>query len=527
MGSEGWPVWSDPNRLATEEVNTVNARKRFSGSWRNRAVMPKKGGKKGTEEERMLKAKAEEESGKIKEDVLTQFLKDKLQKEERNSKVNLHKLNQLWRVNLRQTRAAELRNDFAILSQTFERVVDCKDNVIKLLVCDLNEAEQQSALAHRSHLQCVDRLLDVQKSRIATIESHWNTSIKELSTECNTDREHILNQHQQDIEYLEAGTFAIEQHYTEIESEARQDYQSSRDDIKNRDIEEKHTLRIQMEGKVDKLWQQFQEEQQKYTEATEDRQIAFNSLRATDQLNAQEADLQMRHMQKLQATINALRSHLSCSQREYEASANDLRLECEDVGEKVQQLRAKLSSAQAADRTQLANHTMYSNNTIKKLQDIIGKGEMLLRVADVCRKLETEHEKVLPFYTSSLTAEELSQEKAHAMEAMSEELAQTMMDYTDLEKFWQRYNKVRLERLCLEREKKVLRWENQQLRILLKQYLDGISVSDEILKQQNSLLMLSSPLLQTSPPLKTQTHTHKTVIEAAYVGQQTLQRRHT
>lgn len=65
-------------------------------------------------------------------------------------------------------------------------------------------------------------------------------------------------------------------------------------------IEEKHALRIQMEGTVEELWQQFQHEQEKYTEATKDRQIAFDSLRSTDQRNAQEADLQMRHMQKLQ-----------------------------------------------------------------------------------------------------------------------------------------------------------------------------------------------------------------------------------
>lgn len=55
-----------------------------------------------------------------------------------------------------------------------------------------------------------------------------------------------------------------------------------------------------MEGTVEELWQQFQQEQQKYTEATEDQQTAFDSLRATDQRNAQEADLQMKHMQKLQ-----------------------------------------------------------------------------------------------------------------------------------------------------------------------------------------------------------------------------------
>ncbi|TVK90489.1 Coiled-coil domain-containing protein 65 [Bagarius yarrelli] len=493
--------------------------------------MSKKGGTKGTgkqmtEEERLLflqqKVQAEEQHNKIKEDVLTQFLKDKLQKEERNSKINLHKLNQQWRSNLRQTKAAELREDFAILSQTFERVVDCKDNVIKLLVSDLNEAEQQSTMAHRAHLQHLDHLLEIQKSRLGALESNWNIGVKELGSEFNTEREQILKHHQQDTEYLEAVTFALEQRYSGIYNEARQDYQSSRDDILNQDIEDKHALRMQMEGTVDELWQQFQQEQQKYTEATEDRQIAFDSLRATDQRNSQESEVQMRHMQKLQGNINALRSHLSSSQRENESYARSLQVECEEVTQQVQHLRAKLCSVQAADRTRLANHTLYIHNIIKRLHDIIGEGETVIRLTDVCQKLETEQEKVLPFYTSSLNAEELSQERAHAKEVMSEELAQTMMDYTDLEKFWQRYNKVLLERLCFEREKKVLGWENQQLRILLKKYLDGISVSDEILQQQNSLLMLSSPSLHTSPASETQTYTRKTVIEAAHVVQHTL-----
>lgn len=56
--------------------------------------------------------------------------------------------------------------------------------------------------------------------------------------------------------------------------------------------------------------------------------------------------------------------------------------------------------------------------------DVVDQGERLLRLAEMCRKLETEHEKVLPFYTSSLTAEEESQERANAMEPPSEELAQ-------------------------------------------------------------------------------------------------------
>lgn len=56
----------------------------------------------------------------------------------------------------------------------------------------------------------------------------------------------------------------------------------------------------------------------------------------------------------------------------------------------------------------------------------------MLRLADVCRKLETEQEKVLPFYTSSLNAEELSQEKAHATEMMTEVLAEVKYIFSQI-----------------------------------------------------------------------------------------------
>ncbi|XP_072540745.1 dynein regulatory complex subunit 2 [Salminus brasiliensis] len=496
--------------------------------------MPKKGGKKGaggkqaamTDEERLVyiqqKVQAEEENARRKEDMLTQFLKDKLQKEERNSAINLNKLTQQWRTVLRQTRAAELRSEIAVLSQTFERVLDRKESVIRSLVSDLSEAEQQSSLALRAHLRCLDRLLELQKDRVAALELQWNKSLEELSSEYNTEREQILTQHQKESAYLEDVTFALDQHYAEINSEAIQEFHSSRDEIRNRNIEDKHALRLQMEGTVEELWGQVLQDQQNYNEASESRRIAYESLRVKYKGSAQEITQQMEHLQKMQDSINALHFRLSTSHKESEMSACGLRAAREEVARKARQLKAKLSVAQAADRRQLANLTVHSDNTTKKLQDIIGKGEKLLRLAEMCRKLETEQEKVLPFYTSSLSAEELSQERAHAMEPPSEELAQAMLDYNVLEKFWQRYNKVLLDRLCLEREKAVLGRENQQLRILLKQYLDGISVSDEILHQQNPLLMVSRPSPQATPTSETQTHKRYTVIEAAHVVQHTL-----
>ena len=67
-----------------------------------------------------------------------------------------------------------------------------------------------------------------------------------------------------------------------------------------------------------------------------------------------------------------------------------------------------------------------------------------------------------------------------------------MHDYSSLENFWKRFNKVFLDKLALDKEKMGLVQENQQLRTLLKQYLDGISVNDELISQVNPLFIVNN-----------------------------------
>lgn len=66
-----------------------------------------------------------------------------------------------------------------------------------------------------------------------------------------------------------------------------------------------------------------------------------------------------------------------------------------------------------------------------------------------------------------------------------------MHEYQSLENFWKRYNKSLLDKVALDKERSTLMMENQRLRTVLKQYLDGISVNDEILSQVNPLFVVN------------------------------------
>ncbi|KAK7087235.1 dynein regulatory complex subunit 2-like [Littorina saxatilis] len=458
----------------------------------------KKSGKlsKMTEEEKIAyeeqKRLAEEEMRKKKEDMLSQFLKDKLNKEERATHFNQNKLNHQWRNIMRESKSRELKKDIEILSQTFERVIDRKDAVIKSLTKDLGEAEEQYSMGFRSHLQNIDYLIDIQKQRLATLERECAEELEIVREEFDTERAMLTEQHNKEMNDIADIIFAMEQNFLERENDAKVDFQSMRDEIKNKNLEEKHALRVQLEMKVDELWQQFRQALQNYNETTEERKTAFEALKLKDEKSAKEIELQMRKLQRISDQIAQLKAKMASNTKECEERNKYLKEERERMQAHFQELKAQMNKIRDCEREKLTKLTLESRAAIKEIKRQKEKGEQILRLAEMGRKLETEEEKVLPFYASSLTKEEQDDVEVVFLDPPSEPLVAVMHEYTALENFWKRYNKVFLEKLALDKERQTLAGENSQLRTLLKQYLDGISVNDEILSQVNPLFVINS-----------------------------------
>ncbi|XP_003793640.1 coiled-coil domain-containing protein 65 [Otolemur garnettii] len=483
-----------------------------------------------SDEEQLLlfqqKLLAEEEMAKKKERLLSQFLKDKLAKEEHNSALNLNKINTQWRTVLREVKTRELHKDIEILSQTFERVVDCKNSVIKSLAKDLSEAEEQYAHALRSHLHNVDQLLALQRCRLNLLEENYSMELEALTKEFETERKTIIDQHDKEIHYLQDVFMAMEQNYIDSEYESKLEFQSMWDDLKNKNLEEKHFLRVQLENTVEELWKKFQDALKNYTEATEDRKMAFETLKVKDEKSSKEIEAQMKKIQRLQDAIVILKGKIIIHSRESEDQNEYIRNDKELILLQLRKFKAQRTQTRAISQENLVKLTLESNATLKALRKIVDKGEKILKLAEICRKFETEEEKVLPFYSSVLTPAE-QEGIENDLGELTEELAKVMVDYKGMENFWKRYNKVKLEQLSLQHRRVQLLEINQKLREMLKQYLDGISVSDEVLSQLNPLFIVNH---RSNLPLPTPTalpgdKKHPTtynITEAAHVISHTL-----
>ncbi|KND01614.1 uncharacterized protein SPPG_03412 [Spizellomyces punctatus DAOM BR117] len=470
----------------------------------------KKGGDKSSKGEYQLK---DEESRRR----YLQDIKDKAKErqglEEKNAHLNNLKIQNRWREIMKAAKARDLAQQIEVLKQIHERHLDRKNASIETLAKDVAEAEDQFATALQAHCINVDTLIELQSARLQTLQSQFENDLGILETEFNAERMKLQTGHVKEKADILGIMTRMEQEFQDTEADAKHEYSSMRDDVKNKNLEEKHALRIQLEGTVEDLWRQFQAALNQYNTSTEERKKQFEDLKQKDQKNAKEIEQQMRKLVKLQETIVHLKTKLTNNSKEYEERNRALREEKEAIQSHFQSLKRKMNSFREEERRKLTELTIVSNRVIKDLESKIERAEKIIRLAEMNRKLETEEEKVQPFYRETwkegVQLQGIAEESATALEFPKE--------FAAMEQFHKRYNKVSLDRLALEKQRGQLQEENEHLRNILKQYLDGISVNETVLDHANPLVVVNG---RTNAALShPHSHLNITYVEAAHQRQ--------
>ena len=168
---------------------------------------------------------------------------------------------------------------------------------------------------------------------------------------------------------------------------------------------------------------------------------------------------------------------------------------------------AKLRAQKEEHLGTLATNSLTCMDTLRGYQQL---GERILKTAELCRKLETEKEKVLPFYQSDPDAQE---ESDQVVEKISGVNPHTYNEFKQLDNFYKRYNKVHLDKLAIQKQKATLEKENLFFKNLLKQYLDGVSVNDDVINNSNPLLVVNNRVNLNRPPVVMEEGAHTTYIE--------------
>jgi len=481
------------------------------------------GGKKGkkppeSDQERQLRFEIErmkeEEAARAKEEMRKRKLKERQAQEEKCARVNRLKILNQWRKLMRLVKVEDLRKEIEIISQNHEREVDRKDAIIQMLDRDLEDSEDQYQMALRSHLLIVDKLIDLHNARLRGLEYEFEKDLQELIDEFEAERQEIVATHARHKKELLDIMALMEGEFNEQEQDARQEFESAREEIKNKNQEEYNVLRFTLEGLIEELERHFDSAHANYMATTEQRTLDFKNLTIKDQKSAHTIETQMRRLARLQDALSHWKTKLASNARKCGARNSALQEERDSISRHFQELKGRMNRFREREAMRLQELTINSQAAIGSLKGRLERAERIIKLAELTRKFETEREKVLPFYESSVEEEEkAASDAAEVRKALQSSAAgkdgQPIEEFNYLDNFFKRYNKVLLDVNGIERERDRLAHENGDLRSILKQYLDGISVNEDVINNANPLLVVNHktnivmPAQVNRPPVNT------------------------
>ena len=108
-----------------------------------------------------------------------------------------------------------------------------------------------------------------------------------------------------------------------------------------------------------------------------------------------------------------------------------------------------MNATRDKEEKRLGDLTTNSKNCMDTLKMYQSLGVKILKTAELCRKLETEKEKVLPFYQSDdVTLEEMPDIQVERIKGLDKA---TYNEFQLMDNFYKRFNKVLLDKLAIDK----------------------------------------------------------------------------
>ena len=419
-----------------------------------------------------------------------------VQEEERIYAINRKKLLTNWRKILRVAKTEELKKELEIYSQSNHRELDSLEAYIQMLDKNIDEAEDQYNLAMRNHLIQIDKLFEIRDSRIDALREEFLRASRILYDEYNREALEIRQTHIRQKKELEDMMETIRAEENEKQTLASDSHQTQTEQLKQKAKEEIEQMQGEMTSKQNTLSNELESLFQRYTNDTKDR---FNEhLTKVNESNKVQNKIskETKKIAKTKERIDFL--DIKTRQMEQELWQKNLSLSNEKaaISANFLDLKNKMLNFRAKERKKLTELVLNSKIARENLEDVSKLGEKILKTAELCRRLETEKEKVLPFYDSTVTDEDIPVDLQVIYKEVSE---QESKSYGYIKNYFKRYNKVMLDKIAIQQQRDLYKKENLTLKNLLKQYIDNISINDDVMANYNPLLIVDRAKLEQVP----------------------------
>ncbi|XP_023306583.2 dynein regulatory complex subunit 2 [Lucilia cuprina] len=362
---------------------------------------------KMSEEERarylQLRADIEEEARRRKMQLISMYMKNKLKREEAFCRLNMAKINQEWRSILRQVKCQELRKEIIEMEKYCKNMMDHKDNVIRRLLNDLEVAHSQHDNMSQAHMEMVQHFINIQQQRLEFFRDNYESEKQLMLQEFQDDHNKLKELSTDAREHLECVYYQLEAKNDSQKNEAHEKFLGQLDDIKAEMQLRIEEITEKGEKKLERLWHEYQLALADYVNHTEGFYADYMDLKERDEEYTNQTRDYCYEIEKASNQLASLKLTLADAEDKSEVRLKHLKLMKEHLSNKLNEVKERVDREMHDNAEKFKLTSVESYKAVKYFKTLCDKGNTILQLAEVCRKFETEKEKILPLGLPPLT----------------------------------------------------------------------------------------------------------------------------
>ncbi|KAL2715361.1 dynein regulatory complex subunit 2 [Vespula squamosa] len=420
-----------------------------------------------SEEERVRymqhRAELELEAKRRKQQLVAIFSKNKLKREEAFSRLNTAKINEQWRFILRQIKCKEFYEDVTYLWKNFDRMINNKDKIVQLLHVEIKMADIDHRRLQEAHIGIIDKIIELYRQKLKTLCDNYIYKVHSIQNEETIELNKLEINMERACKEIKCITtnekIELEKILTKTKSQNAINICSIISLRKDMMLELQNKISI----KIENLSKQLNEIMLEYNRTTETKKKQYEFLKEQDDANFAEMTQYPKLNTQLQDTINTVKNEIENLLEKRNFSINKLKYQMKFMRNKSLMIKKNFKTNQISESAQLKKLSVVCNNVIKDLEKINKKGFTLLSLMKLCSELEPLAVSIKMYISSDIdTVEETT---VHCISK----------PFQKLEKFWMRYNHIKVENILMKKECNKLSAENKHLRYILRNYLISVS----------------------------------------------------
>uniref|UniRef100_A0A0P4WBM0 Dynein regulatory complex subunit 2 n=1 Tax=Scylla olivacea TaxID=85551 RepID=A0A0P4WBM0_SCYOL len=374
-------------------------------------MAPKKKGKgKGDKLARMTveqrqqyldrRAAQEAESARRKEELLAGFLKLKLADERKKGEVNEARLMTKWREVLREAKTSTLSTQLQELRERVAEGTTRLNSLIQLLRSQVAQAHHQRAQAAQNHLAAVHKLSELHEEHVSVLTQYLRGREAEISGTAAAGTEHLSATHLHQLRRLSLVLQASQRDHDLSEKEQLAAFHTTLTQITTQLEEEVAAARVERESQLERAWGQLAASVRQHQADTSTLRASCHRLQKRVASHRATLSSITVSTKEMQGEVDALRKKLR-QERSPTAAEQELRRLRSAVGV----VRAATAGQRVAGRTLLKAINARGDQATQRVTQVLKEGQTVLELAAVCRRLETNRDRNLPFLPPSIAAD--------------------------------------------------------------------------------------------------------------------------